>query len=267
MDSLKKKRILQALIIIGFIGLLVSLYLIKNHYALPGKTSFCDYNTVFSCSVADSSKFSEFLGVPVAIWGAMWFIVLLALCWKALTHEQGEMLGFLLSWSFLGLLFVIYMVLAEYILGVICPLCTVLHLLVVLILVLGLLIYKAEENPKQINFLKVPKSWLKTIIIVNLLLLLLFNFFAPDKTNLEETAKCLTEKGGACLKTEELFGEAKQYLNKVECHPQGPSSKIELCNKKNIEGTPTWIIEKGGVEIKRHTGFLSIGELKSFAGC
>ena len=48
MDSLKKKRILQALIIIGFIGLLVSLYLIKNHYALPGKTSFCDYNTVFT---------------------------------------------------------------------------------------------------------------------------------------------------------------------------------------------------------------------------
>ena len=59
----------------------------------------------------------------------------------------------------------------------------------------------------------------------------------------------------------------EKYINKIECHPNGPNSQTELCQQKQIEGTPTWTIEQNGKEVKRHPGFLTLDELREFAGC
>ena len=72
---------------------------------------------------------------------------------------------------------------------------------------------------------------------------------------------------GVCAKTRAMFGDSFQYINEIECHPQGENSQTELCLKKGIEGTPTWILEPDEIELKRQLGFLSIEELKEFSGC
>ena len=72
---------------------------------------------------------------------------------------------------------------------------------------------------------------------------------------------------GVCAKTRAMFDDSFQYINEIECHPQGENPQTERCIEKRIEGTPTWILEPEGKELKRHTGFLSVEELKEFAGC
>ena len=74
-------------------------------------------------------------------------------------------------------------------------------------------------------------------------------------------------KCGICAKTRSMFGDAFENIKEIECHPQGEDSEWELCQEKKISGTPTWILEPEGKEVKRETGFLSAEELKEFAGC
>ena len=59
------------------------IYLLSEHYALrygeaSGKT-LCNINDVFNCAAVSASRFSEFLGIPMALWGAAANIALLIL--------------------------------------------------------------------------------------------------------------------------------------------------------------------------------------------
>ncbi len=61
---------MAAVIAVGF-----HIYLLKTHYELnygeaTGKL-LCDISSTFSCSAASASRFAEFLGVPMALWGLL----------------------------------------------------------------------------------------------------------------------------------------------------------------------------------------------------
>jgi hypothetical protein len=97
-----------------------------------------------------------------------------------------------------------------------------------------------------------------------------------SKEDYNKLTKCAADSGvtmygsfrcGICAKQKDLLGDAFYLLNEVECHPQGPNSETELCIEKGIEGTPTWILEKEGNEIKRDVGYLDIDQLREFSGC
>ena len=120
------------------------------------------------------------------------------------------------------------------------------------------------------------KKWLALIVILNVIPLIYFNIRASSGENYDELAQCITAKGinmygsfrcGFCAKQRALFGDSFQYINEIECHPQGKNAQTELCLEKKIEGTPTWILEPNGTEIKRYLGLRSIEELKEFSGC
>lgn len=47
-----------------------------------------------------------------------------------------------------------------------------------------------------------------------------------------------------CKRQKELFGkEAWKYINYVECAPKGYGANPSLCQKKNLDGYPTWIFK------------------------
>ncbi|MBI2665085.1 hypothetical protein HYX12_00505 [Candidatus Woesearchaeota archaeon] len=275
MEHLKKDLLLKIIIIISIIGFITSAYLVQQHYFPPTSGSWCDVNNAISCSSAIASSYSLFLGVPVAVWSGIWFIFLMALAWMSM-QKQGELTTFMLSWLILGFLFVIYMVIAEMILRVLCPLCTILHIIIVIALALGVMLHKALENPEHKSFLKVPQSWFQWVLIVNVVALIFFNLVSPQEQNYDQLAQCMTEKGvvmyssfrcGVCIKSEEMLGESMKYINRVECHPQGENSQAGLCRQKDITGTPTWILEPNGKEVKRNVGFLDVDQLRRFSGC
>lgn len=63
-------------------GLLVSLYTIRHHLQLKmyGETdAVCNINSSVSCDQVAASAYSEFLGLPLGVWGAAFFATLIAL--------------------------------------------------------------------------------------------------------------------------------------------------------------------------------------------
>ena len=61
----------------------IHIYLTKTHYDAKYTSSagsaLCDINETLSCSAATASSWSEFMGVPIAIWGALANVALLIL--------------------------------------------------------------------------------------------------------------------------------------------------------------------------------------------
>lgn len=267
---------LQALLLLSIVGFLISLYLVQNHYAGAAAGSFCDFGETISCSLVNNSVYSELFHVPVALFGALWFVILFSLSWKARKGEE-PILAIQFLWSILGFLFVLYMIYAEIVLQAICPLCTVLHSIIILTIILSYHLYRHHQVPfSQLQKAAVPWFFFAAILFgLPIIFLNLGNMGSEDNQQYDAIAQCLTDKGlvmygsfrcGVCAKTREMFGDSVQYIKEVECHPQGPGSEWQLCQLKGISGTPTWIMEPDGNEIKRHTGFLSLEELQQFAG-
>ena len=98
----------------------------------------------------------------------------------------------------------------------------------------------------------------------------------PTQEALAGLAQCLREKGvvmygsitcSACRAQRKAFGPAFSHIKEVECNPNAPNTQVERCMKKKIQKTPTWIMEKGGEEMKRSEGYQLLNDLASFAGC
>ncbi|MBI2102625.1 hypothetical protein HYT55_02205 [Candidatus Woesearchaeota archaeon] len=274
-SSALKKNLLIFTIFLSVIGFLTSLYLVKNHYAPVTSASFCDLSPSVSCSLVNTSTFSVFLNVPVAVFGTLWFVVLIALALYA-RKKDGSFTFALLAWNCIGIISVVYLVIAEIILQALCPFCTIVHAIIIITFIISLILYLGTPRVSWRKALRDLKAWIVVILILTLLPLLLFNLGIEEQKDYSSFAQCLTEKGtvmygssrcAVCAKTRAMFGPAFQYIPEIECYPGKENSQTELCLEKKIAGTPTWVIEQDGVELKRHTGFLSIEELKEFSGC
>lgn len=274
----KKEIIINLILILSIVGIVTSLSLMNNHFS-ESSDGFCDINERVSCSIVNTSKYSEIFNVPVALFGAIWFLFLFLMARSI--KKKSETSNLMLLWCFLGLLFIIYMIIAEIMLNALCLFCTIVHALIIIAFILSIKLADTKDIFKKLSInipaiLMKSKKWIVAIIILNLIPLLLFNVWQGEEENYDKLAKCMTEKGvkmygsyrcGVCAKTSGMFGASFQYIDEIECHPQGQNPQTELCIEKKLEGTPTWVLEKDDEEIKRNTGFMDIEELKEFSGC
>ncbi|HLD79952.1 MAG TPA: vitamin K epoxide reductase family protein [Candidatus Nanoarchaeia archaeon] len=137
---MQKKYFIIILIVLSIIGLGTSFYLVYNHYYPNLQGSVCDITAAISCAVVNSGIYSTILGIPVALFGVLWFLILGVFSWKVLKGRTFSKQ--LLGWNVIGMFFVIYFIYIEILLTTICPLCTVVHVLVLFSLILSLLLYK-----------------------------------------------------------------------------------------------------------------------------
>ncbi len=264
---------LNVIIILSVLGLATSIYLAWTHFVPPAGGSFCDISSAVSCSLVNSSVYSILFGVPVSIFGALWFVILGFAAYKA--QKQKELVHGMLWWNWLGLGFVVYLIIAEIILEAICPMCTVVHIITIATFIM-LFKLKRRVIVTRAVVKKALMPWIVAIVILNLIPIALFNFSSSDQVNYDSLTTCVTKSGvnmygsfrcGICAKQKDLLGDSFEHINEIECHPQGENPQTDLCVSKKIEGTPTWILEPEGKEVKRTAGFLSIEELAEFSGC
>ncbi len=87
---------------------------------------------------------------------------------------------------------------------------------------------------------------------------------------IEKLAKFMSEKGmvmyGAywcshCQDQKKLFGNAFQYVDYVECDPQGPSANEAECTARNVTGYPTWIYNS-----TQYSGQKTLSQLAQIVG-
>ena len=106
----------------------------------------CILNGLFSCDAVISSAYSKIMGIPVAVLGLVWFIVATALC---LTSFLKPIPRLLLSWSIVGLLAIFPLVYTEiYLVGALCLLCTLAHVLGIIIFVLSIVYWRTAQASK-----------------------------------------------------------------------------------------------------------------------
>ena len=128
-----------AALTLSVLGLLVAAYLTYEHYT--GSTSLaCSATGTIDCHKVTTSKWSMFLGLPVALLGLLYFVALTALCLPAVWRRTGRAMDHLrLVVAAVGLPMVLYLVWAELArIEAICLWCTAVHVLTfVLIVVLA----------------------------------------------------------------------------------------------------------------------------------
>ncbi len=116
-------------LVFALIGLVASSASAFVHYQLiddPTYASFCDMNATFSCTEAYSSRYGAIGGVPVAIFGVIFFafvLGLVSLCSPS-PAAAGNLPGYIFASSTIGLAVVLYLAYASFvILTAVCVLC------------------------------------------------------------------------------------------------------------------------------------------------
>src|SRR3989344_546597 len=137
---MNRKYFFIILLFLSLLGFLTSTYLIYNHYSPSLRGSLCDITAAVSCSVINSGIYSKIAGIPVATYGVAWFVMLGLLSGYSWKKESN--ISKLVWWNVTGLLFVFYFIYIEFLLSTICPLCTVVHVLVLASLVISIILYK-----------------------------------------------------------------------------------------------------------------------------
>ncbi len=139
---MKNKTIKTLYVQLGALFLIISgvflmWYSLYEHYQDANKKAFCDLSEVINCSLVNKGPYSEFLGVPVAMWGLLFFVVLLLGFLFYLINYKQTLLSFLYYFSWLGLLIALFLfMLVFYKLKAICPVCVATDFVIVLLVYL-----------------------------------------------------------------------------------------------------------------------------------
>jgi uncharacterized membrane protein/protein-disulfide isomerase len=118
-----------ALTAFALLGLGASAASTQVHYRIlndPTYSSFCDVNATVSCTEAYTSRFGSLAGVPVAVFGLLFFAFVLGLIAWSLKSPvtRDNLFGYVFASSTIGLAAVLYLGYASYfILDVVCLLC------------------------------------------------------------------------------------------------------------------------------------------------
>src|ERR1700738_1682388 len=114
----------------ALVGLAASVAAAYTHYHLlydPTYRSFCDVSATVSCTQVYASRFSTFGGIPVAVFGALAFVVAALLSVSGLVAPQTvreSVPGYLFVVSTLSLAVVLYLGYASFVLlKAVCLLC------------------------------------------------------------------------------------------------------------------------------------------------
>ncbi|MEM3791607.1 MAG: vitamin K epoxide reductase family protein, partial [Candidatus Micrarchaeaceae archaeon] len=118
-----------AQIALSALGLAISAYLAVSHYT--SSSVFCPSGGIVDCEKVLNSTYSLLFGVPLAVYGVLFFLVDLFLI---LSRKQ----NLAMYWNGIGMGFVIYFLYLEYLIGKICIYCTAVHIIVIFLLALSM---------------------------------------------------------------------------------------------------------------------------------
>ncbi|MCG6955672.1 MAG: vitamin K epoxide reductase family protein [Gemmatimonadetes bacterium] len=136
---MRSTRLGRARVALTAVGLAIAVYLTLLHY-VTGVPLVCGRGALVDCETVLQSPSAVVLGLPVALWGLLWFAVALVL---ALLSARGggdpeppRLWGIGFTWTLIGTVAVLRLVYQEIgVIGKICAWCTAVHVLVLALLV------------------------------------------------------------------------------------------------------------------------------------
>jgi protein-disulfide isomerase/uncharacterized membrane protein len=135
-------------------GILVSMYLTHVHLQVNGNAagdyqSFCNFGESLNCEDVAASAYSQFLGVPVSLWGLFGYFVLLAVvllgALRPTTPGHLGFAGIILAWGLAGLPVSGALAFISFTkIRALCPFCMVLYVVNISILVPGIMLAREQ---------------------------------------------------------------------------------------------------------------------------
>ena len=264
---------------LAIIAFFISIYLVKDHIEDKDE-SYCDVNSHISCSKVRRSVFSELFKVPVAVFGVLYNIILIAFSLRGFIDSKNQLfISGLFYWCIFGAIFIFYLICAEIYLSALCPFCTLLHIIQFITLFFSWKLYNSQNKPISfIQLLLSLKIWLFFIAFINFLPIIFFNL--PQNAQNEpkfdavpkEFCDCVTFSGwrfygrtgcGWCEKQKQIFGESIKYIVFIDC-----ANTETACRSLNIDGFPTWIkFTDDGEELDRYKGYSTLENLSNISNC
>lgn len=123
---MRKGLLRKAETVLLAVGLAISLYLVYVHF--NSTALVCPNNGLISCETVLTSVFSEVLGIPLAIYAAVWFGVALVIEYYRNRLSK--------AWASLGIAALAYSIVAMYLIGKICVYCSTIDALLLLYFVI-----------------------------------------------------------------------------------------------------------------------------------
>ncbi len=125
-----RKKWLVAALIAALLGLIVTGISVSEYFKIQKEgleeSSFCSVNEVVNCDIVNASSYSELFGIPVAVWGFLFYLTaaLYAAYIRFSKKERGPALSFLWAFSIFGVVWNIRMAyIAVGILHAVCLTC------------------------------------------------------------------------------------------------------------------------------------------------
>jgi uncharacterized membrane protein len=138
------------LIILLFLGLLVSVYLTIEHF--QPSVLICPNTGIISCETVLTSKYSVILGIPLEIIVLIWFIIAMLL---SIYEQKISNKDLLTIWFMVGSAGVLYSFTSQYLLGKICVYCMSLDAILILssaiIFYNTIKVWNANKQPVQMK--------------------------------------------------------------------------------------------------------------------
>ncbi|MFC1599669.1 vitamin K epoxide reductase family protein [Patescibacteria group bacterium] len=142
----KVNKILYTCVAFVFANLGLAIWLTYEYYA-QNENSVCSINAVFDCLTVAQSEYAVLLGLPVAVWGIMFYSALLVgvlgVIWRVPFHKVLKFLrpNFILKLvrmaAYFGLLFSLYLTYIEaFELHVYCPFCLAQQAIIIVVVAL-----------------------------------------------------------------------------------------------------------------------------------
>ncbi len=150
-----ERTLLRLVGVMALLGVLLSIYLLKEHW-VPTGASFCDISSKVSCDIVNKSAYAEIGGIPVSLLGIIYWtgVLLVALLpglfQRLLAVGDRKFLWRLFTGYLLfGFGFTLYLMGIEaFVLKVWCPLCIASALFVTLSL--GIVAWLAKRQEETI---------------------------------------------------------------------------------------------------------------------
>jgi uncharacterized membrane protein/protein-disulfide isomerase len=129
MSTATSRTLIVILAVAGLAAATTSTYVHYRLLTVPDFTSFCDVNSTVSCAQAYLSPYGELGGVPVAIFGAVYFALVLAIAalgWPVKAPAPHAAPSYILALSIPALAFIAYLAYAAFVvLNAFCILCAI----------------------------------------------------------------------------------------------------------------------------------------------
>ena len=249
-----------ALVVLAALGIALTAYLTYTAW-FDDRPAFCGADS--GCDLVQSSRWSVFLGLPMALWGLLTYAVLARFVWRLHTHASAWRGALVVAAVGTG---VSWYLTAVSVLSIeaTCAWCLASFALMNLMLVLVLLRRPAQmPEHRWSRALPAPLGLAAAVVLgLHLHFSGLFDPAAgPEDPYLKALAMHLDENGArfygaywcpACQRQKEIFAASAERLPYVECTPQGRNGPLSLdCEDARISDYPTWTI--GG---RRVTGVL-----------